>query len=259
MVERHLRQAPATYGLPRSRWRLADLHQYCPPLQRLTTLSGVWRRLRRYRFGYKRSRDYLHSPDPQYEAKLAAIAEALRLARQAPTRETVLYGDEVTCYRQPLGGPAFWARGSRTQPLARRSYRANTQHRVIGALNALTGEVTRGCSAHAGVRELGRFLGRLRAQYGARRVVLIWDNWPVHRHPTVLAAAAAQHIELLWLPTYAPWCNPIEKLWRKLKQELLYLHPHSDCWPALKDAVASFLDQFAGPSPALLRYVGLPI
>ena len=27
-------------------------------------------------------------------------------------------------------------------------------------------------------------------------------------------------IEPVWLPTYAPWLNPIEKLWRWLRQEV---------------------------------------
>ena len=32
-------------------------------------------------------------------------------------------------------------------------------------------------------------------------------------------------LQLVELSTYASWCNPIEKLWRKLKQELFHLHP----------------------------------
>ncbi|MCB8937396.1 MAG: transposase [Ardenticatenaceae bacterium] len=64
-------------------------------------------------------------------------------------------------------------------------------------------------------------------------------------------------VQLLPLPTYASWLNPIEKLWRWLKQEVLHLHRFSDDWPELREVVASFLDQFATGSDALLRYVGL--
>ena len=35
-------------------------------------------------------------------------------------------------------------------------------------------------------------------------------------------------IQLVPLPTYASWCNPIEKLWRQLRQELLHLHRFAD-------------------------------
>jgi transposase len=64
-------------------------------------------------------------------------------------------------------------------------------------------------------------------------------------------------IQLVFLPTYASWLNPIEKLWRWLRQEVLHLHRLSDDWPALKQAVWDFVAQFALGSLDLLRYVGL--
>jgi len=105
---------------------------------------------------------------------------------------------------------------------------------------------------------LCRWLEQVRAFYGEEmRIVLAWDNWPVHRHEKVLAAAEAQRIELLFLPTYAPWTNPIEKLWRKLKQELVYLHRCAEDWVVLKQQIGDFLNQWEAPSPQLLTYVGL--
>ena len=84
-------------------------------------------------------------------------------------------------------------------------------------------------------------------------------NVPVH-WPTKPSGKVSQDnlpIQLLCLPTYASWLNPIEKLWRWLKQEVVHLHPYSDDWPALKRQVACFLDQFGNGSEKLLRYVGL--
>jgi len=59
------------------------------------------------------------------------------------------------------------------------------------------------------------------------------------------------------LPTYASWCNPIEKLWRWLQQEVLHLHGHAGDWPQLKAKIQDFLDHFREGSVELLRYVGL--
>ena len=59
------------------------------------------------------------------------------------------------------------------------------------------------------------------------------------------------------LPTYASWCNPIEKLWRKLRQEVTHLHRWANDVPRLREEVERFLDQFASGSTDLLRYVGL--
>ena len=87
---------------------------------------------------------------------------------------------------------------------------------------------------------------------------MIQDNWNIHTHPEVLAALARYpRIQPVWLPTYAPWLNPIEKLWRWLRQDILKLHRWVEDWPQLKQRVRGFLDQFAQGSPALLRYVGL--
>ncbi|MGN6697213.1 MAG: transposase, partial [Thermomicrobiales bacterium] len=95
------------------------------------------------------------------------------------------------------------------------------------------------------------------AVYPGPPLYLIWDNWPVHRHPEVLARAAEVGIEHLWLPTYAPWRNPIEKLWRWLTEDVLRHHRLADHFAELQRRVAAWLAQFTRPSPALLRYVGL--
>ena len=64
-------------------------------------------------------------------------------------------------------------------------------------------------------------------------------------------------IQFVLLPTYASWCNPIEKLWRKLKQDVLHLHRLADDLKALRMLVTEFLQQFAAGSSELLRSVGL--
>lgn len=116
----------------------------------------------------------------------------------------------------------------------------------------------------------------------AERIYLVQDNWPVPFHPGVIEHLEPQPwpfafrthpdgpapseverledplpIQLVPLPSYAPWLNPIEKLWRWLRQEIVHLHRLSDAWEALKQRVRGFLDQFAGGSQELLRYVGL--
>ena len=64
-------------------------------------------------------------------------------------------------------------------------------------------------------------------------------------------------IQLVFVPTYAPWTNPIEKLWRWLRQDILHLHRFSDRWNDLKQRVLDFMAQFEQDSTQLLHYVGL--
>ena len=274
-------RAPEHYGITRSRWTLDTLLATCDWL-RLATDSGLWQLLRRLGLHYKRARDYLHSPDPNYDAKQTTITTYLEQARAAPERYGFFYLDELTFYRQPTLASAYAEKGTAT-PLAQRSYRSDTAARVIAAMNALTGQVTYLLRAHTTLPTIRQFYTHLRTVYPeVDRLYVAQDNWPVHAHPDVLAMLEPQTfpwrptlpsnwptaprptwptddlpIQLLFQPTYAPWTNPIEKLWRQLKQEQLHLHRSSDDWPALKQRVCDFLDDFAGPSPALLRYVGL--
>ena len=130
---------------------------------------------------------------------------------------------------------------------------------MVGALNALTRQVDALDNYIVGRRPFSAFYRQLDRRYpAARRVYVIQDNWPIHAHPDVLATLEAlPRLEPIWLPTYVPRLNPIEKLWRWLKRDILKLHRLADDWHALHQRVAAFLDQFASGSDELLRYVGL--
>lgn len=111
---------------------------------------------------------------------------------------------------------------------------------------------------HFDRQTLIRYYKALEAAYPeAERIFVVQDNWPVHFHKDVLAALANSKITLVALPTYAPWTNPVEKVWRKLYQEVLHLHEFTAQWDELKAQVKAWLDQFADGSPELLKYVGL--
>ncbi len=245
---------PRSYGRDHTRWRLRDLPRVVPHL-RGYSLSGLSRLVHRLGLSFQRGQHRLHSPDPAYAEKMARIARATALATGAPGRVTLLYGDEVSFYRQPTLAPCV--RQHRDGPTAWLSHRTNTRYRIAGMLNQQTGQVTTVAASQCRVPTMQRVLRTVRAAYPDQHLLVVWDNWPVHHHPAVVAEAARLHITLLWLPTYAPWENPIEKLWRWLKQEVLHHHRFADDWPGLKAAVTRFLDRFALPSPALLRYVGL--
>lgn len=73
----------------------------------------------------------------------------------------------------------------------------------------------------------------------------------------MLEALKETKIELLRLPTYAPWTNPVEKVWRKLSQEVLTFHDLRADWERLKAVIIAWLSQWAHGSQELLHCVGL--
>lgn len=249
-----LHQAPITYGVPRSRWRLADLPTVLPWLAGYT-VSGLSKAVRRVGLSWQRGRLRLHSPDPAYQVKLARVARAHALAQRFPTRVGLLYADEVSLYRQPTLAQRWSAVG--VSPSAPLSLRSNRYYRFSGALDALSGQVVFTDAPAMRVPCLCDFLRAVRAANPDRHLFLVWDNWPVHKHARVLATAHDEHIHLLWLPTYAPWTNPIEKLWRTAKQTVVHHHQLADDPHQVQQQFRAFLTQFAQGSPALLRTVGL--
>lgn len=253
-LQARVREAPAAHGLTRSRWRLEDL---AATLDWLATYSrsGISRALARLAIRFKRGRVRLHSPDPDYAAKARDLQRILALARTFPQRLTLLYGDELSFYRQPTLADRLYPVG--VEPTVDLSHRANTRYRLAGALDAVTGRLTVTSGHKLGRAKLVDFLEQVRAAYPDRWLFLVWDNWPVHAHPEVLAAARRLQIHLLWLPTYAPWLNPIEKCWRLVKQTVLHQHERADDWDGLKAAVVACLATYAQGSTELLRYVGL--
>lgn len=271
---------PSQFGVERTRWTLKMLLGQLQWL-RGHTQAGLCRLLKRIGISYKRGRHHLHSPAPDYEAKLQVVCECLRLAALNPDKHVLLFLDELSYYRQPSLSRGYAARGHE-QPLAELSYGANKPCRVLGAVNALTGRVHYLQQGQITVATLVRFYAALRREYPqAETIWIVLDNWPVHFHPDVLAAFEPQRhtwkrynpsnwpvephktaarlnlpIQLLALPTYAPWTNPLEQLWRLLKQEVLHLHRYADNLPELKARVAACLDRFRSGSDELLRYTG---
>jgi DDE superfamily endonuclease len=265
-----------------SRWTLDKIRRVCVFIGHYTR-SGIWRVLQALRVHWKHARDHVRSPDPDYLAKQAYVTRCWEQVQAAADSQVLLFQDEFTYYRQPTLA-AGWAAAGSTHPLAERSQRANTLTRVAGALNAATARVTVLQQTRLGVEPLVRFYEQLRAAYPrATRLYVVQDNWPVHFHPDVLAALEPQEwpfawiyppnwptqasprarrlqlpIQLVPLPTYASNTNPIEKLWRWLKQDVLHLHRWANDLPELRRQVLAFFAQFAAGSEALLRYVGLP-
>jgi DDE superfamily endonuclease len=280
-----VRRDPRQFGIEGTRWTLEAIHQYCDWL-RVTTKAGVAALLHRLEVVWKRGREHVHSPDPDYEAKVLYADFLVAQARVSEGRLVTLYQDEFGFYRQPTLANAWEERG-RPQPLAERSYRSNTLTRIVGLLDAVTGRFIYRRRAKIGLTELVGLYKHVRQVYpDAERIYVILDNWPVHFHPDVLVALEPQEnrwplhrpgnwspeanpsaqkrygdlqlpIQLVPLPTYAPWTDPVEDVWRLLKQKELHLHRLADKLDELRERVDRFFAEYANGSLELLRYVGL--
>jgi transposase len=241
-----------------SRWTVRTIRATFSWLSEYS-LSGVWRVLDRYDLRPRSARVQLYSPDPAYASKADRLYECLREAARRPDEMVALFLDEMGYYRWPEPAADWAPAAPAPAPVAERAGENNRQWRLIGTLNALTGRVDYLEHYIVGREKVIAMYRHVDQVYPeARRIYLVQDNWSIHQHPDVLKAVAAwPRIEPVWLPTYAPWLNPIEKLWRWLRQDVLKMHRLAADWAELQRRVRAFLDQFATGSPELLHYVGL--
>jgi len=97
------------------------------------------------------------------------------------------------------------------------------RYNVLGAYNAITGVMTTVTNTtyinSASVIEL---LGKLRLLYPGRKIKIVLDNAAYQRNYWVRWHAALLDIELIFLPSYSPNLNLIERYWKFLKKKCLY-------------------------------------
>ena len=255
-----LTQTPEDYGFKSSRWSLGLLRCSLECLQRhYRSLSGIWYLLQRLPLHLKRGRPYTASPDPWLSKKIRRLRGVLGYCRGHQQSAVIVSVDEFSFYRQPLVKKAWWRVGRREQPCTRRSQKSNTKGRIVGALNCVTGKLVYKMASKITLPQFCAFLKELRMLYPLPvRLYVLMDNWHnVHRHPTTGALMEELGIRPVWLPTYTPEANPIERVWWKLSEDVLAHHRYSDDWETLKARITSWLEQFTQSSTTLLRLVGL--
>lgn len=93
---------------------------------------------------------------------------------------------------------------------------------VLGALNAVTHQlITVTNDTYITAASVGQLLHQLAVVTVGMPVTVIMDNARYQRCAAVTSLAEALGIELLFLPTYSPNLNLIERLWKWVKKECL--------------------------------------
>jgi putative transposase len=97
-------------------------------------------------------------------------------------------------------------------------------HYGLGAVNYHTGETVVIIRKRKRRLEVAELLQMLVEKHPHGTIYVAWDNASTHQDDDVEAVvrAAAGRLVLLYLPTYSPWLNPIEMLWRHFRREVTH-------------------------------------
>lgn len=251
-LEKLLDMTPKDHGYLRSRWSselLARVLEQCTGVCVHATSIRRW--LKRLAYVWRRARPTLHIRDPRKSARMRAVNRALREGEHAPFTE-VFYADEADIDLNPRIGADWMPRG---QQLAVPTPGTNRKRYLAGALNARTGHVVWGEHERKDSSLFIHLLYRLnRAYRRARRIILIVDNYVIHKS-RVTQNWLARHpkFRLVFQPAYCPWVNEIERLWKQLHDTVTRNHRHTTMNPLMHD-VRTFMkavSPFPGTGHAL--------
>ena len=127
----------------------------------------------------------------------------------------------------------------------------------IGAVNYHTGETVVLFERRKRRREIAKLLEALVAKHPTGAIYVAWDNADTHQDDEVEAVvrAAAGRLVLLYLPTYSPWLNPIEMLWRHFRREVTHCELFASV-KALLAAAADFCARYDQEPQRMLSIIG---
>jgi len=126
-----------------------------------------------------------------------------------------------------------------------------SRYNVLGALNVITKDiVTVNNDKYINAESVCHLFSKLAARRcGNMRITVVLDNVKYQRCELVREYADAIGIELLFLPTYSPNLNLIERLWKYLKKKCLY----SKYYEKFKDFKQAIIDCLEKQTTEVLR------
>lgn len=141
-----------------------------------------------------------------------------RLKEAKENKRTVLFLDAAHFVHAPFVG-FVWCltRVFIKSPSGRQRFN------VLGAINAVSLElITVLNTTYINADSICELLKKIKKQYGEKTITVILDNARYQKCKLVMELAAKLKIELLYLPTYSPNLNIIERLWKFVKNDCLY-------------------------------------
>ena len=235
-----LQFTPRAFAFVRSRWCCQTLalllwQQYGVAVSRET----VRRWLHRADLVWRRPRPVLSRTDPDRDAILGKLRALLR---DLPDDETAVFQDEADLNLNPEVGCMWMAKGRQAQlPTPgdnEKCYLAGSLHWRTGTLFETVGPKRDGVLF---ARHLDELRLRLRRY---KKIHVICDNAKFHKHGAVVPFLKehGDRVVLHFLPRYAPECNPIERVWWRLREAITRNH-RCQSLGELVDLVISWLSE----------------
>lgn len=199
------------------------------------TVHGLRHWLKRHHFSYKKPAIVPGKADRERQQQW--LNEYEKLCQGLPVDETIGFIDGVhpTHNVQPAFG---WIKvGVRKEiPANTGRARINLSGMVDVVDHRIIVQEDRTLNAKATIQ----FFSRVEEAYPTKRKVHIFcDNAPYYRNKAVQDYLKTSRVELHFLPPYSPNLNPIERLWKWMKERVIY-NSYYESFEEFREAVMGF-------------------
>lgn len=206
-----LKAPPRVYGWCRTRWSCATLSAQLKVNRGVAVSSDTVRRwLHQLGYVWKRAKLTAKDDDPGRVCKLARIRW---IFEHLGPKEVLLFADELDIQLLAKVGYEWMMKGEQVEVMTPGT---NQKNYLAGALDIVTGTILQ-CVWFRKVNGLFiDLLKKIDRTYQAgkyTRIYVVVDNYKIHKAKAVEAWMGAHpRFELVYLPTYCPKANPIERV-----------------------------------------------
>lgn len=248
-LEEAVSQSPTKQGYNFTYWTIPLMAEHLrQTLDTRLCYETIRTTLHRLGFRWRRPRWAIQRQDPQGAQRMQAITQAVFRA----SAETVILLEDETILKTLPPLRQMWMR--RGQQLRIPTPVQNDDLCLYGVLELHSGHCFHAAYDKGNSEATLAYLEQLLEHYPEQPIVLIWDQARYHTSQKVEAWLATQpRLTTLLLPKYAAELNPIEALWRQLKNQVAANLTRS--LEAIQEACDWFFEQHSPRD--LLRMAGL--
>jgi transposase len=199
------------------------------------TVPGMRNWLHRHGFSYKKPAIVPGKANKERQAQW--IEEYRRLRQELPADETICFTDGVHPTHNIQAAYGWIKKGVRKE-LPANTGRARLN--LSGAIDIIDQRLVMHEDLTLNAASTIRFFNKIEEAYpDKRRMHVFCDNAPYYRNKAVREYLKGSKIELHFLPPYSPNLNPIERLWKWMKERVVY-NTYYEHFENFKDAVFGF-------------------
>ena len=182
------------------------------------TISGLRNWLQRHHFSYKKPA--IVPGKANLEQQKEWIAEYEKLRAGLPSNEAICFTDGVHPTHNVQSAYGWIKKGIRKEIQANSG---RSRLNLSGALDIISYKVIVQADQTLNADSTIGFLKKIEEAYsGKEKIHVFCDNARYYKNKDVHNYLATSKIKLYFLPPYSPNLNPIERLWKWMKERIIY-------------------------------------